>query len=215
MRFSILLLLAAVLAAGETALPLPKTWVGKKDGTLEGNPALVQGVPLWRLDRIFGKIEEGKTWEPLPWSADKGRWYTPKKTMAGAPFASIDGGVLSLQTRSAYDGGGDNEADKIIALVFIAPADAKYAVVGSLETDKFEGQGKQFLFIVRRDGAKENKRVAELKKLELPGGKATTALKEGPFPLDANQELCLVVRNDYRQSATTVNFRKFNVVAVP
>ena len=64
------LLAAALLSprAASEEYALPAAWAGTKDGSADGNPALVDGVPRWRLDAVVNpgqKADQGQRPDPL------------------------------------------------------------------------------------------------------------------------------------------------------
>ena len=142
--------------AAETYSP-PLKWDGVKVGSTAGNPALVGGVPQWRLDAVVTvdptdltirpDFSEPLHYRPLAWSTDGWRCEVPQ--YQGAKI--INGEV----TVAAY-GVGQGEFCKNNALVFIAPADGAYDFSSTIDVFCWEG-GVQYALVLmkreQRDGA--------------------------------------------------------------
>lgn len=145
---------AGMCLAAETYAP-PKVWVGVKDGSSDGNPALVDGVPLWRLDAVVNPGQKTAEWhnrpdnhEPLhftPLSWRKDCWIYDLPQYQGVKVK--EGGEVEM---GAY-GVGAGEFCKNNALVFIAPKDGIYSLSTTIDMFKWEGNYHCTFEVSRRE----------------------------------------------------------------
>lgn len=141
---------------------LPEGWRGKEEGSSENNPLIVDGKPLWRLDRIWAIDGNWKDVEkrvenyiPMIWGirmAGEG-WYAPEEqSHGGQPSASVKGGNIVLTSRTAWPGKAGN---KFSALIFIVPKKGKYSIEGMVNTKIFDGGTKIGLKLLKKEPSKK------------------------------------------------------------
>ncbi len=169
--------LGGAKAAVTAGYKLPATWDGQEKGSAAGNPALANGQPIWRLDRLFPEDAiMTANYAPMIW--DGTRWAAPDHTHAGHPSAEVANGKINLAAMGPWNGGDLNFA-KIPVLAFVAPRAGIYKITGTASAKPWEGGAKTFPLSLRK---KDAQRAAEVKILQLP--------KDGtPVPFTAEVEL--------------------------
>lgn len=202
------LLLINALHAQVVSLELPRSWPGKTAKSSEGNPIVMKGVPLWRLDRIWPHDATNYAhWQPMIWSGT--RWEAPDHMHGGQPAASFnDRGELQLAVRAAHPG---SAGHKPAALVLQVPTRGTYAIGGTVNFKRWDGSGTPTLVLMRREH-QPSKRVVELARITLEAN-GDTVLKPQQFPFEAGQELGLVVILQQDNSAGTLTFTDLKVAA--
>ncbi len=182
----------APLAAGEE-YKLPATWVGTKDGSPEGNPALVDGAPRWRLDAVVNPGQKADQWQrpdplepfhymPLSWAKD--RWKVDLPQYQSVEFK--DGGVII----GAY-GCGVGEFCKNYALVFLVPRDGNYALTATVDVMKWEGNPSYNVILLQRENRSGMLRFLKLKEQRLEIKKGNDVKIEG-LALRKDSELVIL-----------------------
>ncbi len=201
-------------AAQVVTLALPKSWEGKKDGTMDNNPIKVNDLLLWRFDRIWPDDPEvGANYLPMPWREAGRVWKPLEHEMGGQPCAQLtDKDTVVLGIRGPWPGGGNNEGFKLAVLVFIVPTNAKYQFSGTVQADMWEGGGSPSLTIYCREAKKPNLRIKLLQTVALTN-KTAIDLKDCVFSMEAGQEICFVPRLTNANSGANVTFKKFTVIA--
>ena len=81
---------ASFVSSGGQAYRLPPTWEGKTKGAAEGNPAMADGKPVWRLDQVWPPDPKVvANYHPMVWR--DGFWvatnFTEKRQTIPAPAA--------------------------------------------------------------------------------------------------------------------------------
>ncbi len=158
-----LVLSAGVCAAAETYTP-PKTWNGTREGSTDGNPALVNGAPMWRLDRAYhtlelSDLEDPDNYKPFTWT--NSLWFNPKDSLDGRPWAQVKEGAITFGLRGRYSTktywiNRDSEYSfRFGALTFIAPKDGNYTLSTSVEIQYVEGSPAMSLFLFKKETSRK------------------------------------------------------------
>ena len=139
--------------AGGPSWALPATWVGSKRDASDGNPALAEGQPVWRLDQLWptDALQPGN-WRPLVWR--DGWWLPLADTFGGQPKAELRDGGLRLEFRGAH---GQPAAPRQCALAFRAPQAGVFSIGGSAALRLWDGNLEVRLRVLHktRDAVKE------------------------------------------------------------
>ena len=72
---------ASFVSVGGQSYRLPPTWEGKTKASTEGNPAMADGKPVWRLDQVWPPQPETEAnYRPMVW---RGGWWVPTANSFG------------------------------------------------------------------------------------------------------------------------------------
>ena len=149
-----LLVLPTAVCSAADVYTLPKTWNGTKQMASDGNPALVDGAPMWRLDAVVNPRQkedagnrpdagEPQHYRPLIWKGDAWRYDLPQYREAkitDGDFATAEMGC---------DGTG--EFSKNNALVFISPKDGRYSLAATIDVANWEGSAGFSLTLYKKE----------------------------------------------------------------
>ena len=149
-----LLVLPTAVCSAADVYTLPKTWNGTKQMASDGNPALVDGAPMWRLDAVVNPRQkedagnrpdagEPQHYRPLIWKGDAWRYDLPQyreTKITDGDFATAEMGC---------DGAG--EFSKNNALVFIAPKDGRYSLAATIDVANWEGSAGFSLTLYKKE----------------------------------------------------------------
>lgn len=178
---------ASFVSAG-TAAPewrLPPVWEGKAKDSAEGNPAMADGKPIWRLDQIWppdpAKPENYRT---LAWR--NGWWVALKDDFGGQPKAEMKDSSIRLEFRASH---GTPPAERICGLVFIAPQAGTFRVNGSIELKLWDGNNPVRFTVLH----KTRQSATEIKSVKLTRNQRT-AIEGVSVALAGGDELVLLPR---------------------
>ncbi len=170
---------------GGKSWKLPAAWEGSKKDSTDGNPALADGKPVWRLDQIW-PVDSSKpaNYRPLAWR--DGWWIALKDGFGGQPKAEMKDSAIRMEFRASQSA---SPGEKLCGLSFVAPEAGNYKVEGSVELKLWDGDNKTRLSILRKtkDAATEIASVA-MKRNE------RSALTGISTHLEAGDELVLLPR---------------------
>lgn len=156
----------ALAAAPSTGYTLPEDFEGLAMDSQDGNPAVVDGKPMWRLDQIWPDDPMNPTnYIPMLWNGKN--WYAKENTHGGQPGADVGEQRVTLGIRAGWQG---EPGNKLAALVLMAPAAGTYTVAAKINADLWAGdKATPFdLRIVKID--KKAGTVSKVKKAELISG---------------------------------------------
>lgn len=163
---------------------LPPAWVGVANGSAEGNPALADGQPIWRLEQVWPpNPTRPEHYRPLVWR--DGWWVPVADAFGGQPKVEQRDTGLRIEFRAAH---GNPSAERIAGLVFRAPEAGTYTLTGTATARFWDGNNPLRLSFLRKgqDAAVELQSLA-LKAKETVGFQVTAELA-------AAQELVLLPR---------------------
>jgi hypothetical protein len=148
--------------AGVTTYRLPDRWDGTRKGTSQGNPALSDGHPMWRIDRLYPNDRIiPANYTPMVWGNQV--WTAPDHTHGGHPSASVQNGSIRFGTMGPWDG--ELSFKKQGALSFIVPEGGTYRVQATAQSRPWGGsKGVAKLYVMKRD----EQRVGLVKTFDLP-----------------------------------------------
>jgi len=150
---------ASFVSKGGETFRLPPVWAGKAKGSQEGNPAIADGKPVWRLDQVWPpKAEDPANYRPMVWR--DGWWVPTADSFGDQPKAEMKDRGIRLEFRARH---GDPPAERMCGLVFIAPKAGTYSVTGSAQMRLWDGNNPVRLTFLHRTREK----VAELASLKL------------------------------------------------
>ncbi|BCM88275.1 hypothetical protein IAD21_00102 [Abditibacteriota bacterium] len=181
---------------------LPLTWQGVKNESSEGNPAMANGRPVWRLDQIWPP--DGSRFEshrPLVWR-DR-IWQTSADSFGGQPAAEPGDNALPITFRAPH---GDPPVARLASLSFIAPQSGTYRLHGNVELHLWDGDVRVRLQILRR--SREGN--GEISTLELKRNERLPL--EVQTQLGAGDELVLVPRPDGMYVGGDIVLRDLEIV---
>ena len=180
---------------------LPATW----DGAV-GNPAAAGDLPLWRLEQVWPP-DPARTgnYRPLVWQA--GWWTAPADGFGGQPKVERNDAGLRMELRAAH---GEPAAERIAALVFVAPEAGTYALSGAASLRFWDGGGDARLEILQRTALG----AGEIAEVPL-SPKSPAALPELDIPLAAGGELVLLPRFSGRYTGGDVTLTDLKVTRLP
>ena len=166
---------------------LPETWGGVSAGSADGNPYLVDGLPRWRVDRVWPDDPlQVANYHPLLWS-DNQQWLDPEHSHGGQPVATTGDAAVSLGARTAWPG---QPGAKLPALVFVPPAAGVYRVSGKAEVRIWYGEPPVTLRALRLD--RTTGEAAELASWTAAAKDASLAIELPAVDLAMGQELAFV-----------------------
>ncbi|HUT61137.1 MAG TPA: glycosyl hydrolase family 28-related protein, partial [Phycisphaerae bacterium] len=207
--------------AGDVYTP-PKTWKGTKIGSTDGNPARVNGVPMWRFDGVVhpdlmppppvvitqprANWAEPLHYTPLTWG--KNSWRIDWPQYQGANVNKNGDVVLGAYGCGAHETVG--EFPKNNALVFIAPKDGKYALSATIDIHRWEGQVRYALVLHRRLVRNGAVRFLKLKDIPLEIKKGNEVKVEG-IDLRKGAELVILPRLAGYHCGASATFRGLRI----
>lgn len=212
-RLGLLGLAIAVVSWGTVAVAedyrLPKSWQGQETGSTEGNPAVVDGLPMWRLDQIYPDDPESATsYKTLKWEP-KRNWCAGEGSQGGQPSAKVKDGVLIYGIRARAT---NFEWVKTAALVFIAPKDAIYTLQAQAFVTRWEGRGPVTLRAYQKVKKDQAWVISPIKTVELPI-KEDVAIEGVSARLRKGDELVLVPFIGTHVSGADVSLAKLTISA--
>lgn len=188
---------------------LPPVWEGSKVDAADGNPYVVEGKHVWRLDRVWPddpmKVQD---YRPLVWSVRQS-WHDPKNSHGGQPGAKAGKGKVSLGARTAWGGKGSGKGHKLPALVFVVPANGTYRAVGELNVRIWHGRAPSWMRVLKLD--RKGGKVEEIGLVKAPAKKGTVPLSVRMSGLKAGQEIVFVPKFGGGMNAGNFEFRKFSI----
>lgn len=195
---------AATPAASPAAAPskvytLPDDFEGSAMDKTDGNPAVVDGKPMWRLDQIWPDDPMNpKNYLPMRWNGKN--WYAKENTFGGQPGVDVGEQRVSLAVRAGWAGAGES---RLAALVFIAPSAGKYTVAANVKTDLWSGDKSEphDLRILKVD--KKAGTVSKVRKVELVSA-TPRDLADISVDLAEGDELAFVPTFPHMHMAATV-----------
>jgi len=176
---------ASFVSAGGASFRLPPTWEGRKKDATDGNPAMADGKPIWRLDQVWpAEPMKPENYRPLAWR--EGWWVALENTFGGQPKAEMKDGAVRLEFRAPH---GNSPGEKLCGLVFIAPQAATFRASGSAELKLWDGGNAVRLTVLH----KTKSAVTEITSLKLVRNQRVP-LTGVSVPLAAGDELILLPR---------------------
>ena len=196
---SLALSVVVVAIAGAAEFTLPAAWAGIKIGAAEGNPAVINGKPLWRVDQVWpADPTEFDDYVPMTWTGKD--WGVQANGFGGQPGATTAGKTISLGIRGPWDGA---SASRTAALVFISPVAGAYTISSKLDVSRWAGDQNIAVHLYRRDPVKKSVRpVAEIP-VEVKEGNVLAATAT----LAAGEELLFIAEIGAFHTAGGVTFR--------
>lgn len=197
---------ASFVSVGGQSYRLPPTWEGKTKASAEGNPAMADGKPVWRLDQVWPpQPETAANYRPMVWR--DGWWVPAANSFGDQPKAEMKDRGVRLEFRAKH---GDPPAERICGLVFIVPRDGVYEVKGSAELNLWDGSVPVRLTFLHKtaDAAKELASLKLEKGKRVPLAGVTAAAKAG-------DEMVLLPRPDGAFTGGDVTLRDVEVAFAP
>ena len=195
---------ASFVSQGGQVFGLPATWEGSAKGQSDGNPALHNGQPVWRLDQVFPPDpKQPANFRPLVWGDHF--WVPIKDAFGGQPKAEMKDRGVRLEFRAAH---GQPQAERICGLVFTAPAEGAFTVEGTAQFRMWEGNNPVRLALLH----KTSESVREVAVLKLTQG-PPNPLNGFAATLKAGEELVLLPRIDGAFNGGEVVLRDLQVRA--
>jgi hypothetical protein len=177
---------ASFVSAGGESFRLPPAWEGKTKGSAEGNPAVADGKPVWRLDQVWPpEPEKTSSYRPLVWQ--DGWWIAPADAVGGQPKTEMKDGAIRMEFRARH---GNPPAERICGLSFIAPKAGACRVSGSAQLSLWDGNIAVRLSVLR----KTKTGATEIATLKLEKGKALPI--DVSATLEIGDEIVLLPRPD-------------------
>jgi len=192
-------LLELAVTAGGTqgrAFRLPQAWAGLKKGASEGNPLLLDGKAIWRLDHVWPDDPTiAANFAPLPWNGTS--WQPSANTMGGQPDVRVEDGCLRAAVRGPWTG---KQNQRIAGLAFVAPVSGIYVASGTFRSKPWEGKATVFRLGLFK---KDTQRGVLVKTVET-GRDDTPAPFEVEVELSQGHELVFMPLMPDWHNATTV-----------
>lgn len=166
----------AGFASGDKSVwKLPLAWEGKSKGTADGNPALMEAKPVWRLDQVWPDDPAlVSNYIPLRW--DGNQWFPAEHHAGGQPAILIEGGDIDIAVRGSWTG---TEGQRIAGLVFIAPESGTWRVTANASAKPWTGEARSFRLGIFK---KDSQRSALQTPIDMP--------RSGePVPIDLSMDL--------------------------
>lgn len=205
MSLKSLLLIFFATAVYGVEYTLPAMWTGTTTGSVDGNPVLVAGKPLWRIDQVWpADPTEGSNYVPMIWTGTD--WGVKENGFGGQPGATTAAGAVTLGIRGPWDGAA---AARIAALVFIAPTTGSYQVVGVLDVSRWSGDQPISVHVYRRDPTKKTVRPIADIKVDIKADNPLTATTS----LNAGDELLVIAEIGSFHTAGSVLIRNLVITA--
>ena len=182
---------------GGVAYRLPQAWEGQKKGSAEGNPIMVDGKPVWRLDQVWpDKPMMAECYTPLLWNGTE--WFPAKNHAGGQPAVNVADGAFRAAVRGSWTG---NEGQRIAGLVFITPKSGEYRVTAQARSKPWEGGAKEYKLGLFK---KDTQRATEVRVFSLPRSGEPVAINV-KVELTAGHELVfLPLMPDWHNATTTM-----------
>lgn len=189
---------------GSVIYRIPEVWEGAEKGSAKGNPALQDGRPLWRLDRLGAgeRIMPG-SYAPMVWGNQ--RWSAHDRTQGGHPSAEVKDGAIRFGTMGPWPG--DMDFKKQGAISFIAPESGLYRIRATASSQPWEGKAEKALLLVLK---RDEQRVGEVKRFELPRDNSPVPI-ELELDLAAGHELVFLTEMPHANNATNIVLRDVRV----
>ena len=158
---------AANAAAPAKVYTLPDDFEGTAMDKQEGNPAVVDGKPMWRIDQVWPDDPMNpKNYVPMLWNGKN--WYAKENTHGGQPGGDVGEQRVSLGIRAAWEG---QPGNKLAALTFIAPAAGKYTLNAKIKPDLWAGDKEERFDLRILKVAKKAGTASKVKMMNLVSGK--------------------------------------------
>ncbi|MCY3022781.1 MAG: carbohydrate binding domain-containing protein [Planctomycetota bacterium] len=175
---------ASFVGKGGSTFRLPPTWEGTKKDSGEGNPALADGKPIWRLDQVWPpEPAKPENYRPLTWR--DGWWMALKDSFGGQPKAEMKDSAIRMEFRAPHSA---SKGEKMCGLAFIAPRDGTFTVTANAELKLWDGANPVKLTALK----KTKDSVSEIASLNLIRDKSVPV--NASVPLVAGDELVLLPR---------------------
>ncbi len=189
---------------GSVTYRLPDVWEGSERGSAQGNPALQDGRPIWRLDRLgTGDPVLPDSYAPMVWANQ--RWSAADRTQGGHPSAEVKDGAINFGTMGRWPGAMNFR--KQTALSFIAPETGFYRITATASSRPWEGNAPvALIYLLKRD----EQRVGQVKRIELPRSGQRVPI-ELEIDLAAGHELVFLTEMPNDNNATTITLREIAI----
>lgn len=176
---------ASFVSSGGASFQLPPAWEGTEKGSNEGNPAIADGKPIWRIDQVFPPDpSKPENYHPLIW--DNGWWKCKTNDLGGQPKSEMKDGAIRMEFRAHA---GQPGAERICGLIFIAPQAGHYQLQGTAKLKMWQsGSNPARLTLLRKSAG----RVEAIASLDIPRGE--TKLTDLAADLAAGDELVILPR---------------------
>lgn len=192
-----------VRSGGATAsYRLPSVWEGKTKDSTEGNPAVANGKPIWRLDQVWPADPNAPAnYRPLSWR--DGWWLAREHTFGGQPKAEMKDGAIRMEFRAPHQG---SPGEKLCGLVFIAPQAGEFDLAGAAELKLWDGGNPVRLSILHKtkDAVKEVASISLVRDQQV-------SLAGVCIALAANEELVLLPRIEGMYTGGDVTLRGLTI----
>jgi len=187
---------------GGKSYRLPPAWEGTRRDASDGNPAVADGRPIWRLDQVWPPDPtQPANYIPLVW---RDSWWLPlRNTFGGQPKIEFKDGAIRIEFRARH---GQPPADRLCGLLFIAPQAGTFRVGGSAELKLWDGNNPVRLSILH----KTKDAVTEVVSLPLTRNQRVL-LAEVRVTLVAGDELVFLPRPDGMFTGGDVTLRDLEV----
>ncbi|HEY3322846.1 MAG TPA: carbohydrate binding domain-containing protein [Planctomycetota bacterium] len=176
---------ASFAGKGGGSFRLPPAWEGSKKDSTDGNPALAEGKPVWRLDQVWPpqplKLD---SYRPLAWR--DGWWVALRDGFGGQPKAEMKDSAIRMEFRAPHSA---SAGEKLCALVFSATQAGTHTLSGSVEMRLWENANNAVRMTYLRKTKTSATEVASQKLSK--GQRATIAVT---VQLDIGDELVILPR---------------------
>ena len=171
-------------AGGARWFRVPAAWEGIARGAADGNPILLDGKPIWRLDQVWPDDPTiAANYAPMIWNAAE--WASQNHGVGGQPEAKVEHGAVEIGVRGSWSG---NPGQRIASLIFVAPATGVYHFTASAHTTPWTGQAATFPLAILK---KDTQRALELRRFDLPRNGEAVAIAFD-VDLQAGHEIAFV-----------------------
>jgi hypothetical protein len=185
----------------------PEFFDGEENGKPSGNPLETGGKPLWRFDQIWPDDPlKRENYKPMNWAGNNWRGAYE---FGGQPEAKVEAGKIQLGVRGGWGGDGSMPGNKMVALVFIAPAKGTYTVMGTARAGVWQGDKAAASLSVLKADTKANK-ITRVRSIATPSD-TDVALEEIEVEMEAGQELLFVPMVTQMYTAANLELRDLKI----
>jgi hypothetical protein len=186
---------------------LPSAWEGSKKAAADGNPAVADGMPVWRVDQVWPDDPTMTShYTPLQWNGTA--WAPEKNGSGGQPEVKVESGAIDIAVRGSWTG---NEGQRIAGLIFVAPKAGKYRVEGQARTNPWAGGAKTYKLGIFK---KDTQRATQEKVFELPRDGSAVKL-ELAIDLTKGHELVILPLMPDWHNATHTAIEQLTIELIP
>lgn len=196
MKKSIALFSALVIAGSMTIgaafgaqYKLPEDMDGQELDKATGNPAVVDGKPMWGFNQIWpDNPRDVANYVPMLWNGKN--WYAKENSFGGQPGITCGAGTVNLSVRSGWQGAKNS---RLASLNFIAPEAGKYTFSLKAKSALWSGSGEITFVVLKLD--KANKKTVKVLSVQMPDKQEVPVAlpSEQAVDLAAGDELAFLV----------------------